>query len=141
MNERLKEVRKVLGLNQTEFGERIGVSAAAISKVERGKNDLTDQMIFDMCKEFGIDEQWLRTGEGEVFVITEDAIVQQFSDEYTFDELDKAISEAYLSLPEAHREAVKTFIQSVADTSSLPEILHTVRVFKAASKERPERSR
>lgn len=66
--ERVKEVRKNLGLTLDKFGERIGVGKSAISNIERGNRGLTEQMIKSICREFNVSENWLRTGTGEMFV-------------------------------------------------------------------------
>lgn len=68
MNERVKELRKALGLTLDKFGDRIGVGKSAISKIERGENGVSDQMLKSICREFNVNENWLRTGEGEMFV-------------------------------------------------------------------------
>ncbi len=68
MNERIKELRKALGLTLDKFGERLGVSKVAISLIENGKNSLTDQMFKSICREFNVREEWLRSGNGEMFV-------------------------------------------------------------------------
>lgn len=67
MNERVKELRKYLHLTQDEFGEKLGIKKSAVSKIEKGENGVTDQMIKLMVKEFAVNENWLRTGEGEMF--------------------------------------------------------------------------
>lgn len=67
MNGRIKELRKYLHLTQDEFGEKLGIKKSAVSKIEKGENGVTDQMIKLMVKEFGINENWIRTGEGEMF--------------------------------------------------------------------------
>ena len=72
MNDRLRDLRKALGLNQVEFGERIGIGGTAISKIEKGENSLTDANIKTICREFSVDYMWLTTGEGEMFVETDD---------------------------------------------------------------------
>lgn len=68
MNERIKELRKALGLTLDKFGERLGVSKVAISLIENGKNSLTDQMFKSICREFNVREEWLRTGEEPMFI-------------------------------------------------------------------------
>lgn len=68
MNERVKELRKSLGFSGEKFGERLGVTKTAISLIESGKNNITDQMVKSICREFGVSEEWLRTGEGEMLV-------------------------------------------------------------------------
>lgn len=67
MKERLKELRIALGISQAELGERIGVSRAAISRLESGSNNFTNQMVTSICREFGVNEEWLRTGSGDMF--------------------------------------------------------------------------
>ena len=72
--ERVKEIRKSEKVNLTmeKFGERIGLKKSAVSLIESGKNSLTDANIKSICREFGVDYMWLTTGEGEMFVETDD---------------------------------------------------------------------
>lgn len=67
VSERVKELRKSMNLTLEKFGNKLGVEKSAISKIENGENGLTDQMTKLMVKEFGVNENWLRTGEGEMF--------------------------------------------------------------------------
>lgn len=71
-NERVKEVRKTLGLTLEKFGDKLGIKKAAVSKIEKGENSLTDANIKAICREFSVDYMWLTTGEGEMFVETDD---------------------------------------------------------------------
>lgn len=66
-NERIKEVRKVLGLTQEKFGEKIGVKKNSLSNTETGVNAVSNQLRMAVCREFHVNEEWLRTGEGEMF--------------------------------------------------------------------------
>ena len=68
MNERVKELRKYLGLTQDEFGEKLGIKKSAVSKIEKSENGVTDQMFKSICREFNVNEEWLRDGVGEMFV-------------------------------------------------------------------------
>lgn len=73
VNERVKEIRKSNNLTMDKFGERIGVTKAAISKIEKGERGVTDQMIKSICREFGYNEEWLRNGiEPKKPIIDED---------------------------------------------------------------------
>ena len=67
MGERVKELRKALGLSGEKFGEKIGVTRSAISDIERGRKGLSDSNILAICREFNVNEEWLRTGTGEMF--------------------------------------------------------------------------
>lgn len=72
MNERLKILRKALGLTMESFGERIGVTKSTISNIENGNRNATEHMTKSICREFNVDYMWLTTGEGEMFVESDD---------------------------------------------------------------------
>lgn len=76
--ERLKEIRKSLGLTLEKFGNRIGVGKTAISKLEHGQCSITDQMRKSICREYNVNEEWLVNGTGEMFseVDREDQIMR-----------------------------------------------------------------
>lgn len=76
-NERIKEVRKSLGLTLENFGERIGLKKSAVSLIENGKNSVTDANVKAICREFGVDYIWLTTGYGEMFVDTDDDFIER----------------------------------------------------------------
>ena len=67
MHERIKYLRKTLDLTQQEFSDRIGVKRGAVANYEVGRNDPTDSVVALICREFGVSEQWLRYGTGEMF--------------------------------------------------------------------------
>ena len=66
MKDRIKEVRKSEGLTQVEFGERIGVKGNTITNYETGLRTPTDAVLLSICREFGINEEWLKNGNGEM---------------------------------------------------------------------------
>lgn len=68
MKDRIKVVRKALGLNQTDFGSKIGVKQGTVAAYESGARIPLDSVIVSICREFNVSERWLRTGEGEMFV-------------------------------------------------------------------------
>ena len=76
-NERVKEVRKTLGLTLEKFGDRLGIKKAAVSKIEKGENSLTDANIKAICREFSVDYMWLTTGDGEMFIDTDDDFIER----------------------------------------------------------------
>lgn len=67
MHERIKELRKQLKINQSEFGSRIGISRDTIANIEGNRIEIKDIYVLSICKEFNVNEDWLRTGEGEMF--------------------------------------------------------------------------
>ena len=72
MKDRLKQLRKTLGLTQQAFADKLGVKRNTVGQWECGINPLTDQTIFSICREFDVNKEWLRTGKGEMFVIRSD---------------------------------------------------------------------
>lgn len=67
LGERIKKVRKNLDLTQQEFGKRIGIKPNSISLIESGNRNASKQVILSICREFNVNETWLRTGSGEMF--------------------------------------------------------------------------
>ena len=67
MTDRIKSLRKSLHLTQTEFGERLGVKGNTVTGYENGTRAPSDAIIMAICREFGVNEIWLRTGAGEMF--------------------------------------------------------------------------
>lgn len=66
LKDRIKKIRKENKLTQVEFGERIGVKGNTITNYENGLRNPTDAIILSICREFNINEEWLRTGKGEM---------------------------------------------------------------------------
>lgn len=75
--ERVKEIRKALGLTLEKFGEKLGVGKTAISNIENGNRNLTEQMTKSICREFSVDYIWLTTGKGEMFVESDDDFIEK----------------------------------------------------------------
>ena len=67
INERIKQIRKESGLTQSQFAEQIGLRQNSIALLESGKRMPSDQTILSICREFRVQQEWLRTGEGEMF--------------------------------------------------------------------------
>lgn len=119
INERIKELRSQTGKSLKAFGEIIGVSDAAISLIENGKRNATDIVIKSICREFGVNELWLRTGEGDphddVLPLDEDALlVSKYTDVNT------PLGKAYLKFlkvydryPDDKKPIVNEFIESL----------------------------
>lgn len=68
MGKRVRMLRKSLNMTLDTFGSRIGINKSSVSMIENGRNNLTERTILIICKEFGVNENWLRTGNGEMFL-------------------------------------------------------------------------
>lgn len=68
MKERIKELRKSLGITQQEFADKLGLKRNTIATYEIGKAVPSDRVVSDLCNKYNVNEEWLRTGKGEMFV-------------------------------------------------------------------------
>ena len=81
MNTRIRELRKILKLTQTEFGNKIGLKPTSLSDIENGNCNITPRNIISICSQFSVNEEWLRSGKGEMFII-EDKKFNEFFEIY-----------------------------------------------------------
>lgn len=91
--ERVKEIRKTLNLTLEKFGKGVGITKTAISRIENGKRCCTEQMIKLICKEYNVNEEWLRYGKGIMFNEQSDKLLELVST--TFKKL-KPIYQEYI---------------------------------------------
>ena len=77
--ERVRKIRKSLGLTLEKFGKKLGIGKTAISKIEHEQCSLTDANIKLICREFSVDYIWLTTGEGEMFVDSDDDFIEKIN--------------------------------------------------------------
>lgn len=114
--ERIREVRKTLGLTLEKFGEKIGMKKNSVSQIENGKNSVTEQVVKSICREFNVDYIWLTTGDGEMFVDTDDDFIERI-DRIMVGE-DDARKNLFKALLEASDEDIAAF-QRIIDLFAL----------------------
>lgn len=116
MNERLKSIRKILSLSQDAFGKKLGVTGAGISKIESGDRGITEQMILAICREFNVNEEWLRNGNGDMFLdFTED----EFSKAAAIlsnDMFVRSLIIEYWKLDDNNKKLFRDFIHKLSDS-------------------------
>lgn len=116
MNTRISEIRKNAGLTQEEFAMKIRLSRNFIWMIEKGDRVPSDRTIADICREFGVSETWLRTGEGEMYrAQSEDDELEKIFAEVgaSDDTLIKAILKAYWGLDEKEKAAIRKLIDDL----------------------------
>ena len=87
MKERIKELRRSLGLTQEEFALRLGIKRGALANYEVGRNEPIDAVVALMCREFHVSEGWLRRGEGEMFApVGKNELLSRFFGEVAFEQ-------------------------------------------------------
>lgn len=135
MNERIKILRKQLKLTQEQFASKLGVKRAAIGQVETGYNNVSEQLIKLICFNYEVNEDWLRTGKGEMFEKKDESLEDLFSDA---SDLEKSIIAAYLSIDADLRDQVIVqFLNSIGKKdlaskfeSEVEQIEKTVKIDK-----------
>lgn len=113
MNERIKKVRKSLELTQQEFAERIGMKRNSIALIENGRNT-SDQTVFAICREFNVNEEWLRTGVGEMFRAAPTSALDALAEEYGLSESAYVMVEKFINLKPDAQEAIFDYVLAVA---------------------------
>lgn len=115
MNERLKEIRLFNELSQSEFGKRIGIeSRAHISSLESGKRNITDRIVTDVCREFNVNEKWLRTGNGDMFTnLPEEDVYFKYATQLSNDPLFVSATIAYGKASPEFRKHLLNFFRDI----------------------------
>lgn len=124
INERIRYLRKEkLKITLDAFGKKVGVTKAAVSDIERGRNNVTDQMFNSICREFGVNETWLRTGEGPQFVeLTRTEEIQKMVDDIMYDRPEsfrRRFVASLAALDESGWIALEKFIDSITDQKEI----------------------
>lgn len=113
--ERVREIRKCLGLTLEKFGEKLGVGKTAISKIEHEQCSLTDANIKLICREFGVDYIWLTTGEGEMFIENDDEFRKKIDRIMASeDDTRKILFKSLVDASDNDIAAIKQFIKNTA---------------------------
>lgn len=123
IHERIKAVRKTVGISQTEFGKRIGISRDAVNNIENGrlkKPEQKEPLYRLICTEFGVSEQWLRAGEGDMFApLSRDEEIAAFVGKALSDETDtfkKRFIAVLSQLDEPEWELLEKMVIKIAET-------------------------
>ena len=111
MEERLKELRKILGLNQEDFGSKIGLTRSAICNYENGSRTLMEQTIVSICREFHVNRAWLVEGIGDMFTNLPETIIDELAIQYDLSDDELEVVKTFCSLSKEERNAVMLFFR------------------------------
>lgn len=112
--ERVLEIRKSLNLTMDKFGEKLGVQKSAISKIEKDKVNLSDQMTKSICREYNVNYDYLVNGEGEMFDDLPQTVLDELCVQYDCDSFDRVLIEEYLKLSADDKQVLKDFIKRLS---------------------------
>lgn len=121
VGQRIEKIRIALGsddkkMTLEEFGSRLGVSKNAISNIENGRRNLTDQMCKAICREFSVSEEWLRNGIGGDDVIFESSpedAAALFAKENHLEDIERILIKEYLKLNDKSKEVFRAYLRNV----------------------------
>lgn len=113
IGDRLKQLRKELDLTQEAFASRIGSVQNTITGYESGRRNPSAPVISLICREFGVNEEWLRTGTGEMFEPDSNDELEALAKKYDLSNADQVLIEKYVNLKPGSREAIINFITDV----------------------------
>lgn len=116
---RVGEVIRALGMKKVRFAEQIGVDQSYMTKLSKGAGQPSDLLITSICREFNVNEKWLRTGEGEMFNPTPDRLIDEITYKYQLSDIGRELIEVYLTLDQADRTGVECFIHNLFEKWSL----------------------
>ena len=105
MNNRIRELRKALGLSQDEFAGKLGLTRGAITNIELHKTKPKPLLVDLICATYNVNAHWLRTGEGEMFAKAPTDIVSEVAEKLGLNEFEQLILNAYVKLPKQLRDA------------------------------------
>ena len=122
MNERIKGVRKSLGLTLEKFGKALGVTKQTMSRIENGVNNVTDQMFLSVCRVYNVNEDWLRNGTGEMFNKPSDEVGYYAEFLLEQDDVDSGLRlliidmiKAYVDLDDISKEVFMRYVNNLKD--------------------------
>lgn len=119
INDRIRKVRTTLKLTQKQFGQKLAIAQSYLTNIETGKREVTEKILKLICLQFNVNEEWLRTGNGEMFVENNDSLLAQLAKQYNLDDFSRRFIETYIKLPEQQREIIKDFAYEIV--SSKPQ--------------------
>lgn len=114
MNTRLKLLRKYFKKTQKEFGDICGKSRDAITSYEIGRVIPDDAFIKLVCIKFNVNENWLRTGEGDMFTDNEDSIFKAFAEKYHLSDTEQELAKYCLSLSSEQRKEILNHVRQIS---------------------------
>lgn len=114
-NDRVRILRQSLGMTQTEFGEKLGVSKGVVVNLELSRVEVKDLMINLICRTFKVNTLWLEKGEGEMLTDISDILINEIADEFNLSPIVKKTVANYLKLPSEEQEKVFELLHKILE--------------------------
>ena len=116
MKDRIRKIRKDFGLTQKEFADRLGIKQNTVATYEIGKTNVGEAVITSICREFNVNEEWLRYGSGSMYKEKDGSFSELLAEiDYSDDEFIKNLIVAYMELDSDSKEALRKIAKSMAE--------------------------
>ena len=115
IGERVRSIRKQLGLNQTEFAARIGMTQGYITSIERGTRDVNSRLVKLICETFSVSENWLFAGDGDMFQDNDHLLLANLTRKHKLSSAATALLAAFFKLTAQQRDATLVFLKRMID--------------------------
>lgn len=119
LGERIKKLRKALNLTQQEFANRIGSKRNTVATYEMGRTDPSSAIVSLIHREFSVSEEWLRTGEGEMFIPSPEEDLNELIRQHRLDDLDRQILLEFIKLTDDERAVFKKYLRNLIERSAV----------------------
>ncbi len=113
IGDRIYYLRKELNLSQEAFGNKIGIKKSSMSSIEKNKSNPSEQTIKFICKEFNVNYSWLMNGTGDIFLETEDALLDALAEEYGLSEIHVRMIKEFLKLEDHDKDVFVKYLENV----------------------------
>lgn len=115
INDRIKMIRKDKNLTQIQFATKLGIKQSSLSNIESGEtSNIDERNIMIICQLFNVNEEWLRTGVGKMYIETEELLIDLLGEHInTLTEIEKKAVAEYIKLPVEHRAIIMDFIKKM----------------------------
>ncbi len=121
MNERVKEIRLLIGKKQGELAKIIGIKQSSLSDIENSRVRVSDRVIKDLVIGVNVNEEYIRNGIGEPISKTPSSTMEQLKKEFDLDEFSYNLVYEYLKLDKAKRDIIRKYLYSVLDKTNTDE--------------------
>ena len=127
MQNRIKAVRSYYKMTQMQFGSKLGVKGNTITSYETGTRVPSDSIIMSICREFGINRAWLKSGEGEMLAETTSRTLDRIRERYGASDIFRAMLDVYATMTSAQQDAFEEYINMLAQAVATGQNPATVR--------------
>jgi len=120
INKRILELRKFLHLSRDAFGAKIGVTGHVVRNWDRNETNAADKPLIlnIICKEYGINREWLEKGTGEMFDTSSPSVVDMLVEKYNLSNTARKVLDVYIGLDDGDKDAIDRFVQKVVDAGT-----------------------